>query len=290
MFRALRQNISPATLAQLVVELVWLFVAGVAVLHLASTLREPARAVVVPALMFALLILSLNGAFGIYRRGEKVTTAGYVLRLLLAPLIGVPLAYMVAHVVPGGREFQENWDLVALFGIGGLLLVRHALVLPLVTTLLPHRVLVLGTGPEARLVEASLASAQPPGMRLVGFFALEKVTESVVSPGQVIAANASLADVIRDLSVNEIIVAVRQQRGGVLPLRALLDCRLAGVEITDLARFFERVHGKVPIELLTRTGRIEPASSPAATIGVWGTTSYFDGVAWRLLERVLCLV
>ncbi|MFB3906381.1 MAG: DUF4331 domain-containing protein [Acidobacteriota bacterium] len=30
---------------------------------------------------------------------------------------------------------------------------------------------------------------------------------------------------------------------------------------------------EVPIELLTSTGRLEPATSPAATIGVWGTTS-----------------
>ena len=30
---------------------------------------------------------------------------------------------------------------------------------------------------------------------------------------------------------------------------------------------------EIPVHLLTRTGRVEPASSPAATIGVWGTTS-----------------
>ena len=30
---------------------------------------------------------------------------------------------------------------------------------------------------------------------------------------------------------------------------------------------------EVPIAMLTRTGQIEPATSPAATIGVWGTTS-----------------
>jgi hypothetical protein len=30
---------------------------------------------------------------------------------------------------------------------------------------------------------------------------------------------------------------------------------------------------EVPTALLTRTGRVEPANSPAATIGVWGTTS-----------------
>jgi hypothetical protein len=30
---------------------------------------------------------------------------------------------------------------------------------------------------------------------------------------------------------------------------------------------------EVPIEMLTSTGKVEPASSPAATIGIWGTTS-----------------
>ena len=127
---------------------------------------------------------------------------------------------------------------------------RHAIVSPIVRRLLPRRVLVLGTGPEARVVEASLATADPPGLDLVGFYALEKVEQMTVSPNRVIARVGALEDTVRRLRVNEIIVAVRQQRGGVLPLRSLLECRLNGVQVTDLARFFERVHGQVPIESL----------------------------------------
>jgi sugar transferase (PEP-CTERM system associated) len=250
MFASLRQNFSAATLAQLSVELLWLFAAGSMVLDMSSQLSWTTRSVVVPVLVFALLILLLNGAFGIYRRGEKVTSSGYLVRLLLAPAIGVALAYVVANVLPGGREFQEHLDLVVLFGIGGLLLLRHVLLVPLVTAMFPHRVLVLGTGPEARLVEASLAAARPAGLQLVGFYPLEKVTERAVSAKRTLADGKPLQETIRELKVDEIIVAVRQQRGGVLPLRELLDCRLYGTEITDLARFFERVHGKVPIELL----------------------------------------
>jgi len=250
MFQALRQHLSPATFAQLAVEALWLFVAGILVMLLASHLTVPAREFIVPALIFAFLILSLNGAFGIYRRGERVGTSSYVLRLLLAPAIGVPLAYLAASVVPRGNVFQENVGLVVVIAIGGLLLLRHVLLLPMITSLLPHRVLVLGTGPEARLVEASLAAAHPPGLRLVGFRALDKVPDSAVSPGKVVAMRGSLLEDARALRVDEIIVAVRQQRGGVLPLRELLDCRLHGMEITDLARYFERVHSKVPIELL----------------------------------------
>ena len=62
------------------------------------------------------------------------------------------------------------------------MLVRQLVIWPVLKLVLPHRVLVLGTGPEARLVEASLASADPPGLQLVGFYALEKVQENVVSP------------------------------------------------------------------------------------------------------------
>ena len=54
MFASLRQNFSAATLAQLAVELLWLFAAGAAVLHLYSQLNWPARSVVVPALVFAI--------------------------------------------------------------------------------------------------------------------------------------------------------------------------------------------------------------------------------------------
>jgi sugar transferase (PEP-CTERM system associated) len=250
MFSALRQTFSAAMLAQLAVELVWLIVAGIAVMHVASQIPSPTNVLLLPALVFAIVIMSLNGAFGIYRRGERVSPGAYALRMLLAPAIGVPAAYIVANLLPGGDILQEHFALVALVGIGGLLLVRHALLLPLITTLLPHRVLVLGTGPEARLVEASLASAQPPGLKLVGFYPLEKVQESVVPATHVVSVDGPLSKTVDDLGIKEVIVAVRQQRGGVLPLRALLDCRLAGVEITDLARFFERVHGKVPIELL----------------------------------------
>jgi sugar transferase (PEP-CTERM system associated) len=47
-----------------------------------------------------------------------------------------------------------------------------------------------------------------------------------------------------------VVVAVREQRGGVLPLEQLLSCRISGVRVTDLAGFFERIRGEVPVESL----------------------------------------
>jgi len=244
-----RSSVAAALALQLAVEVCCLFGVAVLAFHLQEHLPPPLHALVIPGLVFALLIILLNITFGLYRRPEKITSSSYLTRVLLAPAIGVPLASLVAQFLPGAHPLQDN--LVLLIGLTfiGLLVVRHAVVLPLLAAFVPHRVLVLGTGPEARLVEASLAAADMPNLTLVGFYALDKVQESVVSPSRVIA-RPSLDDTVRQLGIHEIIVAVRQQRGGVLPLRSLLDCRLKAVQVTDLARFFERVHGQVPIESL----------------------------------------
>ena len=250
MFSALRQNVSGATLFQLAAELSWLFAAIVLALQLDSKQSVAYADVALLAFVFAVTLICLNGAFGLYRRTQVLSTGAYFVRVILAPAIGIPLAFLVLHLLPVTIPLHDDWSVAIALALLGLLLVRHAVVLPVVAALLPHRVLVLGTGPEARLVEASLTSTNPLGMRLVGFYALEKTQEAVVSANRVIARGDSLEETVRQLSVDEVIVAVRQQRGGVLPLRALLDCRLNGVQVTDLARYFERVHGQVPIESL----------------------------------------
>ena len=250
MVTLLRQNLTRGMVTQLLIELSWLVAAGFVAIRYGDELGEPLSRALIPASVFAVLMVALNAAFGAYRRHEGLSVHDYALRSLLAAALALPVAYVIDGVMPNGGLFQEHVVLAAALALGGLLIVRHGIALPLVGRMLPHRVLVLGTGPEARLVENSLASAHPPGMSLVGFFPLEKVTERVVSNKYVLPTGKSLHDVARDHGVHEIIVAVRQQRGGVLPLRELLDCRLHGVEITDLARFFERVHGKVPVDLL----------------------------------------
>ena len=125
-------------------------------------------------------------------------------------------------------------------GTCGLLLVRHAVV---VGTLLLHRILVLGTGPEARLVEASLTATQLLGMRLVGFYALEN-PQRPLSPGRVCTA---AEDVVRQLGVNE-----SSSRPSAARWRCLCAAARPQTERrrSRTSSLFQRVHGQVPIESL----------------------------------------
>jgi sugar transferase (PEP-CTERM system associated) len=250
LFNASRQNLTGATLFQLGAELSWLFAAILLVLRFEDKVPIARSDVALGAFLFAVLMVSLNGAFGLYGGAAKLTARGYMMRVLLAPAIGIPLAYAGMSLWAGQVLGIDLWIYAIVLALIGLVLVRHAIVLPIMGSLLPHRVLVLGTGPEARLVEASFTTAHPLGMRLVGFFALEKTRDAAVSAARVISRGSVLSETVRQLAIDEVIVAVRQQRGGVLPLRDLLDCRLSGVKVTDLAGFFERVHGQVPIESL----------------------------------------
>jgi len=58
----------------------------------------------------------------------------------------------------------------------------------------------------------------------------------------------ALLNYVRDANVDEIVVATREKRG--LPVRHLLECRFAGVRVTDYATFWERESGQIDLEEL----------------------------------------
>jgi len=233
---------------QLWLELGWLIAAVVLAVRYYTALSS--LSVATPALVFALLMVGLNAGFGLYRRDRRLNFGEYAVRQSAALLIGLPAAYGVAHMLPGGTVFQEAFGPLVLIALGGLLAVRQIAVSPAARRFLPYRVLVLGTGPEALAVETSLEMTNPPGLELAGFYPLDKIPVRSVATTRIVSNHLTLEQTVQHLKVDEIIVAVREQRGGVLPLRDLLECRLSGVRVTDLPRFFERVHGRVPIESL----------------------------------------
>jgi len=244
----LRQHGGSSTLLELCVELAWLILAVVLASRYLGSL--PSLNAIAPGFVFAILMVCLNAAFGLYRRDRRLPFGESVLRQIGALAVGLPIAWIALRVLPGGLVFQDVFLPAVLIGFAGLLAVRQLMMSRAARLVMPYRVLVLGTGPEAQAVETSLAVASPPGLDLAGFYPLEKAPARSIATSRIVSNHLSIADTVKYLGIDEIIVAVREQRGGVLPLRALLDCRLSGVKVTDLPRFFERVHGRVPIESL----------------------------------------
>ena len=89
-----------------------------------------------------------------------------------------------------------------------------------------------------------------PDIYIVGFYPGPTDTRIAVSPKLVLPRSQSLSDTARAANVDEIIIAVPERRGGILPLRELLDCKLSGVNVLDPASYFERTLGQIRLDSL----------------------------------------
>lgn len=201
----------------------------------------------------ALFVLSQTaclGAFQLHRLDRSSSASAFVIRALMSLALGGAVVYVLFAAFPGGDGYRAAMPDALLLSAAGLLLVRLLLLFGVEMDWLSHRILVLGTGPEAQAVEKALQGMSRSGVSLLGFFPIATSAAIAVSTEKVIRAAGSLEETVRRLRVNEIIVALQEQRGGVLPVSQLLNCRLRGVRITDLSAFFERMTGEVPVNSL----------------------------------------
>jgi FlaA1/EpsC-like NDP-sugar epimerase len=169
MLNLLQKNIPGITLLQLASDALCAAVAVLLALRFRGYgVSYPLMSELVPACIFAVTTVCLNGAFGLYRRDRKLAFRQQVARMFFAAAVGAPPAYLIASLL-SGRGSWDTLGVAILVAFVCLLFVRNVILPPLARTLLPHRVLILGTGADARVVEASLASLESPGVTIAGF-------------------------------------------------------------------------------------------------------------------------
>ena len=191
--------------------------------------------------------LSINAALGFYQRVHNRSVAQSRARGVLSLFMMLPLAYIILHVLPLGLD---NRDFVALSVIAGLVVmlihrvhVGHSGA----QSMLRQRVLVFGTGTRAKLVGRTLQKSDPH-VDLVGYYASPNESVAEVSAWGILSPNTSLTDIVMEQQVDEIVVALAERRGGSMPLRELLDCKLQGVRVVDMATHFEKTLGQIRLD------------------------------------------
>jgi len=199
------------------------------------------------ALGFAVVMALFQSFVGVYRHrlaltpltlriSAVVVLAGYGTYLALkqfqlhphpGPLVGTAVAYF----------------LVAFFLLRGTAMVWRGV------TGVP-RVLIVGTGSEAQGVLSDLRNDDRHMREVIGFFPTALDDEALVDGAPIFDRARPLTDIVSTYGIDEIVVAVREQRGGVMPMDQLLTCRTRGIKILDLAAFYERSHAEVPVDSL----------------------------------------
>jgi len=245
-----RHQLPIVTLLRLVLETCFFFLAIIIGVMLSDRNASLPEGMLPAAMVFAGVMVAVINVFGLYRRDPGSRPVRVATRLMLALLVGIPAAYVAFFFVPDSRTYQESLGLTVVITLLGVLALRRGFLESLDSKLLTHRVMVLGTGHDAQMVAAALSDIGSASAWFVGFYPLPSEEEDVVPPDRVLSTNEALQTTVARYQVNEVIVALRERRGGVLPLGELLACRLSGVRVTDLSSFFERTRGEFPIESL----------------------------------------
>ncbi|MFN9774802.1 MAG: TIGR03013 family XrtA/PEP-CTERM system glycosyltransferase [Burkholderiales bacterium] len=198
--------------------------------------------------VFTFVMLMAMSALGMYHlHAEPFRTT--VHRLVIAYGMSLLMISLVFYLLPElyvGRGVMA-WS--SLLAVGSVLLLRLVFFRLTEVGLPRRRVLVLGNGDEAEAVIRFLHTGR--GRDAIRYAGLYPVMPQRDAEGRERALDHdALARTVGDLRVSEIIIAVRERRGGVLPLRQLLDCKLRGIKVMDLQSFYEREEGVLRIDTM----------------------------------------
>ena len=145
-----------------------------------------------------------------------------------------------------------------------------------------EKILVVGTGQTALDTAEAVWERRDAGYRIVGF-----VSENGAKPreklgqSEIIGRAIDLEDVIRNEKIDRVVIAVRERRGA-FPTEALLKMSLAGdVSIEECTSFFERITGKVHVDMLRPSWLIYAGRRRDSPI---------KSVVRELFHRVLALI
>jgi sugar transferase (PEP-CTERM system associated) len=278
MVNLLRYHASVGALGQLMVDVGLFFAALLVAVFLQRPSTQPLMSILPSAFLFGTVMALMNAVFGLYRREPPLEDGAFVRRAILSMLIGFPIAYAIYFTESRGTVLQDVTPYAVLFGLSLAIALRKPFLMRTAGVLFPQRILVIGSGHGALEVDQTVRALPSAASTVVGFVPLLTREEGIAVPRERLTPpGMPITELVSRLRVDEIVVAVREQRGGVLPVAELLACRAFGVRISDLSGFFERMRGEVPIESLK------------ASWLIYGD-GFRQGVARRFVKRVFDLV
>jgi sugar transferase (PEP-CTERM system associated) len=221
-------------------------------LHLAdagAVIGNAGMAVPPQALVFTLCMLMLMSSMGLYQPDLWNGSHSVGIRLIAAFALGFLVTGLLFYLVPSLYLGPYQLAGAMAVALAGTTLVRIAFLKWSSLGVFKSRVLVLGTG--SRVMRLAEFSQRNPNHVVVGFVSLQPSKHYIPLPHVLpMAPGESLLSVVEKHGIDEIVIGVRDRRGGGFPVQQLLECRLRGTKVTELATFFEREHRQVLLESL----------------------------------------
>ncbi|MBX3643395.1 MAG: TIGR03013 family PEP-CTERM/XrtA system glycosyltransferase [Rubrivivax sp.] len=206
--------------------------------------------ILVGATIFAVVMALMYGIAGLYRP-VSIPLLSTVGRTAFCLLVGGYLTSLSLRIVADRGYVEQLLPAAIAYLAVGLVFVHCGLYFMRRVRTYP-RVLIVGTGPEALTLASDLTLSTRNLRNVVGLYPTSEDNESPDAPAghRVFTRQQSISELVSRHRVQEIIVAVREQRGGGVPMDELLACRIRGIPVLDLAAYSEKTRCEVPIDSL----------------------------------------
>jgi len=198
---------------------------------------------------FSISLITVNSTIGLYRR-DSVKRENVWIRALGAAALGTTILYIAVRALAPPLSWHINTPFALLPYAVLIASLRPLLFALRQAGVGQRRALILGNSADALTVQERLSMRWDQIVEVVGLLPVGDQEPDGATGLRVFDRNTNLLELVSELKVNEVIVAAREQRGGVLPMHELLECRIRGVRVVDQTDFFERVHGEFPLESL----------------------------------------
>lgn len=200
------------------------------------------------ALSFSFSMWLSMTAMGLHTRNVVDDFAGLMIRIALSFGLGFLVNTIIFYVYPElflGRGVLAISIMVSFFGI---LITRTAFQKVDNHQFFRHKILVIGTGDRAKILSEIAESIDKQGYDIVGFISGSE-TETKVPENKIFTINTTLADLVLENEIDEVVLAMDDRRQG-FPVNGLLECKMSGVEVRDIVHFLERVTGHIELDVL----------------------------------------
>jgi len=166
------------------------------------------------------------------------------IRLITSLGLSFLVLSVVLYMLPNIDLWRSVITYALVFSFIGLLINRYIFLHIVDLNRLKKRVLVLGAGDRAEMVQ-TCGAINANDVRFVDFLRMSD-KENTVGKAKDFDKKNPLKNYILDLGVQEIVVAIDERRGA-LPVDALLECKMMGCHIIEATSFIERQSGTVSL-------------------------------------------
>lgn len=188
-------------------------------------------------------------ALGLYGIRQRIGVLGIGLRVVIALVIALILVAILSYLVPAIEIGRGVLAISAALAAAFTFLLRVIASRLMDLQQIKKRVLVYGHGTRMAAFARMRRRSDRAGYHLVGI--VHHPGDPVSSIGErVYDAPDGLKALCQELDIDELVVALQDRRQA-LPVKELLQCRLAGISVIEFISFMERETGRIQLDLLS---------------------------------------